>query len=342
MTAKLRDLYNLSLRILYFDGETRNYFYTLLREFTRSKFSLMELFDELQNHGGKALKMISRLSKQSIRHNQEFATLYAQSGLFTKNDAQLLIMAERYDCMEEVTSMLLKRDEEGSPLVQIMGPSLQWLGMLLMMTIMSVYVMPFLERFSDGYEWYFGFVALVRDDYGLILLAALQLFILYLGVRVNLAGPVRERIERLGIFRLYAITTELQFMRISMRLIDTRIPPVEFMELMQGIFSWNKQMLYYLNDARKRLRESSLIEVLGGIISADNYRHVLASAPNRTSDEIAAGLGNAINMQTIRLNLLIKVYRTVSVLVLVLLNIAITIPFAFISMGMSMNITPPA
>ena len=342
MIAKFRNLYTLSLRHLYFDGETRNYFYTLLREFTRSKFSLMELFNELQNQSGKALKMISRLSKRSIRHNQEFATLYAQSGLFTKNEAQLLVMAERYDCMEEVTTMLIKQDEEGSPLLQVLGPSMQWLGMLLIMTLMSVYVMPFMERFTDSFEWYFDYIALVRDNYGLLLLAACLLLTLYLVIRANLVGPARERVERLGIFRLHAITTELQFMKISMRLIRTRIPPVEFMDLMLGIFSWNKQMLYCLNDARKRLRESSLIDVLDRVISADNYRHILASAPNRTSDEIASGFGNAINMQAIRLTLFIKVCRTVSVLVLVLLNIVITIPFAFISMGMSMNIAPPA
>ena len=337
MMTKLRHLY---LLFLYFDAETKNYFYTLLREFTLSKFSLMELFDELQDHGGKALKTISRISKQSIRRNQPFAAQYAQSGYFTKNEAELLIMAERYDCIDEVTSMLIRQDEQGSPLAQILAPSMQWIGMLLIMTLMSVYVMPYMERFSEGYEWYFAYIALVRDDYELMLMAACLLLSLYLGIRANLVGPVRDRVERLGIFRLYAITTELQFMRISMRLTKTRIPPIEFMDLMLGIFSWNNQMQYRIYEARKRLRESSLIDVLGGVVSSDNFRHVLASAPNRTADEIAAGFGNAVNMQTIRLNMLIKVYRTVSVMVLVLLTIAITIPFAYISMGMGMNATP--
>ena len=341
MTARLHHLYRQSRRFLYFDGETRNYFYTLLREFTRSKFSLMELFDELQSHGGKALKMISRLSKQAIRRNQEFASQYAQSGLFTRNEAQLLIMAERYDCVEEVTSMLIQRDEEGNPLSQILVPSLQWIGMLLIMTLMSVYVMPTMERFAEGYDWYFAYIALVRDHYDLLLLGAGLLVMLYLVVRANLIGPLRDRIEQLGVFRLYAMTSELQFLKISTRLVSTRIPPVEFMDLMVGIFSWNRQMAYRLNEARKHLRESSLLDVLGSVISEDNYRHVLASAPNKTADEIAAGIGNAITMQTIRLNLVIKVCRTLSVLVLVLLNIAITIPFAFISMGMSMNVTSP-
>ena len=336
----LKNLRERFLRTFYFDRETRNYFYTLLREFTRSKFSLMELFDELQEHGGKALQKISQSSKQSIRRNEAFAAQYAESGLFTRNEADLLIMAERYDCIDEVASMLISQDEQGSPLAQILAPCMQWIGMLLIMTLMSVYVMPYMERFTQDYQWYFAYIALVRDHYGLTLVAACMLVSLYLGIRANLIGPARDRLERLGIFQLYAITTELQFMRIGMRLIKTRIPPIEFMDLMLGLFSWNKQMQYRIGEARKRLRESSLVDVLDGVVSADNFRHVMASSPNRTSDEIAAGFGNAVNMQTIRLNVLIKAYRTVSVLFLVALTMAITIPFAFISMGMSVNVTP--
>ena len=106
---------------------------------------------------------------------------------------------------------------------------------------------------------------------------------------------------------------------------------------MEHTFRRNRPFLQTLQQARARLKETSLVEVLENILSNLAYRHIQATAPNQTNEEIARGMGAAYRIQRIKLNRLIGVYRVIWLFVFLSATLAVTIPFALVSMGMGIQ-----
>lgn len=332
---KLRSLY---VRSLFFNYETRSYFYTTLQEYVRSRFPLMNLFNDLQEQKNSlAVKEIARISKQALRQNQPFASYYQESGLFTEREARLLILGERYDCIENITALLLEQNREGSPVTQIIAPSGQWIAMFLILTVMSIYAEPYLNRLTEGYRLFFDYALFVKEYWLHLSASAAAVSVGYCVARDRATGLLRTTLMRLGAFRIHAITTEQQFIRLGERLIETKLPANEFLSLMEQIFRRNRPFLLTLQQARARLKETSLVEVLENILSNPAYRHIQATAPNQTNEEIARGMGAAYRIQRIKLNRLIGIYRVIWLFVFLSATLALTIPFALVSMGMGIQ-----
>ena len=335
----LHRLKSLYLRTLPFNNDARACFYATLREYLSSHFPLLEVFNHVQRHGNNpALQEIARLSKRAIRNNQPFATHYYATGLFTEQECKLLTLGERYDCMDTVTELLLDQDERVPAMLQILSGSLQWIFMSLIMTAMSIYTLPYLKNYTSGYVLFFDYVNFVKSWWpqlaGLVAATAM----LYHWCLFRLTGPLRTALMACGCFRVHAMLTERRFLKIGGVLSATRLPPDEYLRLMQTTFSRQRLLVQALQKGRTRLKEASLLQVLEDVLSSYTYTHVLACTPNQTQDEIARGFNMAARMLKIRLDGAIKVYRNFYTMLFLSASFAITIPFALVSMGMGIEL----
>ena len=336
---RLHLLKSLYLRALLFNHDTRTYFYATLREYLGSQFPLLGIFNHVQEHSNNpAVREIARLSKRAIRNNQPFATHYYTSGLFTEQESSLLALGERYDCMDTITNLLLDQDARGAVVLQILSGSIQWIFMCLVITAMSVYTLPYLKNYSDGYVLFFNYVTFVEDWWAQLAGLAAGAALLYHWCSYRLAGPLRAVLLACGCFRVRAMLTELHFLKISKELIATRLPPDEFLRLMETSFADHRQFGQTLRKSRSRLKEASLLQALREVLSPYAYAHVLSCTPNQTPDEIARGFDMAGRMLDIRLARAIRSYRVFYTILFLSLSIAITIPFALVSMGMGIDI----
>ena len=336
---QLHRLKSLYLRSLLFNNDTRMYFYATLREYLRSHFPLLGVFNHVQQQSrNPAVQEIARLSKRAIRDNQPFATYYHRTGLFTEQESNLLILGERYDCMETVTGLLLERDSQAPAILQILSGSFQWIFMSLVITAMSIYTLPYLQRFSSGYALFFDSMTFVKTWWPHVLGLLAGLGLLYRRCAYRLGGPARSFLAALGCFRVHDMLTEQRFLAISSALVSTRLPPDEFLQLMETSFAGDRPFRQALHKGRARLKEASLLQVLSGVLSAYTYNHVLSCAPNQTPDEIARGFGMAERMLRIRLKKAIRTWQVFYTMLFLSVSIAITVPFAFVSMGMGIEI----
>ena len=336
---QLHSLKSFYLRALLFDNDARVYFYSTLQEYVKSHFPLLEVFNNIQQQSNNpAMQEIARLSKKAIRDNQPFAAGYYRSGLFTEHESSLLALGERYDCMEAVTGLLLDQDSQAPAVAQILSTSVQWIFMTLVVTAMSVYTQPYLQKYTSDYDLFFAYVLFIKTwwPHTLALLSGLVIF--YLWCLYHLSGAARAVLTALGFFRVHAMLIEQRFLKISGVLISTRLPPNEFLQLMETTFARNRLFKQKLKKSRSRLKEASLLHVLRYVLSHNTYNHVLSCTPNQTPDEIANGLNAAERMLRIRLKKTIKTYQVTYTLLFLFTSIAITIPFAFVSMGMGIDI----
>ena len=333
---KLKSLY---LRTLLFNNDTRVYFYATLREYLKSHFPLLGVFSHIQQQSkNPALQEIAKLSKTAIRNNQPFATHYYRTGLFTEQESSLLILGERYDCMDTITSLLLDQDNQTPALLQILSSSIQWIFMALVISAMSIYTLPYLQNYTSGYDLFFDYVTFIKTWWLYILGLSVGAMALYHWCSFHLTGPVRRVLTACGFFRVQAMLTERQFLKISSALIATRLPPDEFLQLMGTTFAKHRLFRLALQKSRTGLKETSLLQVLRGVLSPYTYAHVLSCSPNQTPDEIANGFNMAGRMLNIRLTKTIKAYRNFYTILFLGVSIAITVPFALVSMGMGINI----
>jgi len=336
---RLHLLKSLYLRALLFDNDTRTYFYATLREYLRSQFPLLGIFNHIQQHSNNpAVREIARISKRAIRNNQSFATHYYTTGLFTEQECSLLALGERYDCMDTITELLLDQDVRGPALLQILSGSIQWIFMFLVITAMSIYTLPYLKNYTSGYTLFFDYVTFVKTWWAQLAGLAAGAMLFYHWCSYRLTGPVRAVLLTCGCFRVRAMLTELRFLKISGALISTRLPPDEFLRLMETTFAGHRQFSLALRKSRARLKEVSLLQALRDVLSPYAYTHVLSCAPNQTPDEIASGFGMAARMLDLRLDRAIRSYRTFYTILFLTLSIAITLPFALVSMGMGIEI----
>lgn len=335
----LHQLKSLYLRTLLFNNDTRAYFYATLREYLRSHFPLLGVFNHVQQHGNNpAIQEIARLSKRAIRNNQPFATHYYATGLFTEQESKLLMLGERYDCMDTVTELLLDQDERAPAMLQILSGSIQWIFMSLIMTAMSIYTLPYLKNYTSGYVLFFDYVTFVKSWWPQLAGLAGVIFILYHWCMLRLTGPLRTALMACGCFRVHTMLTERRFLKIGGALIATRLPPDEYLRLMQSTFSRQRLLEQALQKSRTRLKEASLLQALSGVLSPYTYTHVLACTPNQTQDEIARGFNMAARMLNIRIGRLIKAWQGFYTMLFLSASIAITIPFALVSMGMGIQL----
>ena len=336
---RLHLLKSLYLRALLFNKDTRTYFYATLREYLGSQFPLLGIFNHIQEHSNNpAVREIARLSKRAIRNNQPFATHYYSTGLFTEQEASLLALGERHDCMDTVTDLLLDQDERGAAVLQILSGSIQWIFMCLVITAMSVYTSPYLKNYTSGYILFFDYVNFVNTWWMQLAVLAAGAMTLYYWCSYRLTGLARAVLMACGCFRVRAILTELRFLKISRALISTRLPPDEFLRLMETTFNAHSQFSQALRNSRARLKEASLLQVLQQVLSPYAYSHVLACTPNQTPDEIARGFDMAGRMLDLRLARAIRAYRAFYTILFLGFSIAITIPFALVSMGMGIKL----
>jgi len=337
---KLRhNLKSLYLRTLLFNNDTRVYFYATLREYLKSHFPLLTVFNHIQQQSkNSAIHDVAKLSKSAIRNNQPFAAYYYQTGLFTEQESNLLILGERYDCMETITDLLLDQDNQAPALLQILSSSIQWIFMTLVITVMAIYTLPYLQNYTEGYAIFFDYVIFIKSWWPHILGLCAGIIILYHWCCYRLTGPVRRILTACGFFRIYAMLIERRFLKISSALISSRLPPDEFLRLMETTFANHRFFRISLQKSRVRLKETSLLQVLRGVLSPYTYTHVLACTPNQTPDEIANGFNMAGRMLNIRLTKTIKTYRVFYTLVFLTFSIAVTIPYALVSMGMGIDI----
>ena len=336
---RLHLLKSLYLRSLLFNNDTRTYFYATLREYLGSQFPLLGIFNHVQEHSNNpAIREIARLSKQAIRNNQPFATHYYMTGLFTEQESSLLVLGERYDCMDTITGLLLEQESRGPALLRILSGSIQWIFMCLVISAMSVYTLPYLENYTSGYALFFDYVTFVKTWWAHLAALAAGAMLLYHWCSYRLTGPARALLVAFGCFRVRAILTELRFLKISAALISTRLPPDEFLRLMETTFAAHRQFSLALRKSRTRLKEVSLLQVLRDVLSPYAYDYVLSCTPNQTPDEIARGFGMAGRMLSLRLDKAIRIYRACYTILFLSLSIAITIPFALVSMGMGIEI----
>ncbi|MDE0156061.1 MAG: hypothetical protein OXS28_10700 [Gammaproteobacteria bacterium] len=336
---RLHLLKSLYLRALLFNNDTRTYFYATLREYLGSQFPLLGIFDHIQEHSNNpAVREISRLSKQAIRNNQPFATHYHKTGLFTEQESSLLALGEQYDCMDTITDLLLDQDVRGPVALQILSGSIQWIFMCLVITAMSIYTLPYLKNYTSGYTLFFDYVTFVKTWWPQLAALAAGVILIYHWCSYRVTGPVRAVLMACGCFRVRDMLTELRFLKISRALISTRLPPDEFLRLMETTFAGHRQFGQMLRKSRSSLKEASLLQALRNVLSPYAYSHVLSCTPNQTPDEIARGFDMAGRMLDIRLARAIRTYRTFYTMLFLSLSIAITIPFALVSMGMGIEI----
>ena len=335
----LQQLNSTCLRLFFFNQETRVYFYTLLYEYTRSRFPLLQIFNDLQRQNpGMALAEIARLSKQSLRHNELFATHYQQSGLFTPTEAALLLTGQKHNCLETVTRMLLKPDEQTSATLSILTPSLQWIGMIIVITLMSLYTLPYLREFtSEGFELFFAYNDWINANWSGLLISLVLLVCLHAHLKNNLKGRARALLSRLGLFNIHGMQTEQRFMIIAASLVGAKLPPGELLQIIETTFARQRYFTSAVAQVRARLKETTLLQAMQQLVSRDSYQHVLAAAPNQTPEEIARGLATACRLQQVRLNRRIQLYKNLWLLLCFTGAIAITVPFAFVSMGMGIT-----
>ncbi len=336
---RLHLLKSLYLRSLLFNNDTRTYFYATLREYLGSQFPLLGIFNHIQQQSNNpAVREIARLSKRAIRNNQPFATHYYATGLFTEQESSLLALGERYDCMDTITDLLLDQDDRGAMALQILSGSIQWIFMCLVITAMSIYTLPYLKNYTSGYTLFFDYVTFVESWWVQVAVLSAGAMILYQWSSYRLTGPARTALMACGCFRVRAMLTELRFLKISRALISTRLPPDEFLRLMETTFAEHRQFAQALRNSRTRLKEASLLQVLRDVLSPYAYTHVLSCTPNQTPDEIARGFDMAGRMLDIRLARAVKAYRAFYTALFLSLSLAITIPFALVSMGMGIEI----
>ena len=335
----LHNLKSLYLRTLLFNNDTRVYFYATLREYLKSHFPLLTVFNHIQQQSNNpALHDVAKLSKRAIRNNQPFAAYYYQTGLFTEQESNLLILGERYDCMETITDLLLDQDNQAPALLQILSSSIQWIFMTLVITAMAIYTLPYLQNYTEGYVLFFDYVIFIKTWWPHTLGLCACAMILYHWCCYRLTGPVRAILTACGFFRVYAMLIERRFLKISSALISSRLPPDEFLQLMETTFARHSLFRLSLKKSRARLKETSLLQVLRDVLSPYTYTHVLACTPNQTPDEIATGFNMAGRMLNIRLAKAIKAYRVFYTFLFLTASIAVTIPFALVSMGMGIEI----
>ena len=336
---QLRRLKSAYLRAFLFDRDTRTYFYATLREYLGSQFPLLGVFNHVQQQSNNpAIQEIAKLSKRAIRNNQPFATYYHRTGLFTEPESKLLVLGERYACMDTITGLLLEQDDEAPAVLQILSGSFQWIFMSLVITVMSVYTLPYLQRFTSGYQLFFDYAAFMKTWWAHALGLLLGAAMLYRWCLERLTGPARSLLTALGCFRVHAMLVEQRFLVISGALLSTRLPPNEFLQLMETSFAAHRPFRLALQKGRARLKEASLLQVLREVLSPNTYNHVLSCAPNQTPDEIARGFGMAERMLRIRLKKAIRTWQVFYTMLFLSVSIAITVPFAFVSMGMGIEI----
>ena len=339
INKRLQALKSVYLRALLFNNDARVYFYSTLREYVKSHFPLPQIFNHIQQQDNNpAMKEIAKLSKKAIRNNQPFAVHYYQSGLFTEHESNLLVLGERHDCLETITTLLLSQEDSAPPLVQILSAGAQWILMTLVITAMAIYTLPYLQDFTTGYQWFFDYVTFVQA-WWLELTGVLGgALLLYYWCLYHLTGPLRGILTTVGCFRLHAMLIERQFLKISSALMETKLPPNEFLQLMENTFGRNKLFKQNLQKGRMKLKEASLLQILKEVLSPHAYNHVLSCTPNQTPDEIARGFSAAERMLQIRLKKTIKTYQIFYTLLFLSTSAGITIPFAFVSMGMGIRL----
>ena len=337
--SRLHGLKSAYLRALLFNNDTRVYFYSTLQEYVKSRFPLLQVFNNLQQQSDNpAVQEIAKLSKKALRNNQPFATYYYRSGLFTDQESSLLTLGERYDCMGTITGLLLDQDDQAPAILQILSTSIQWIFMTLVITAMAVYTLPYLQNYTSGYVLFFDYVIFIKTWWSHILGLLACLIILYRWCLYRLTGPARTLLTGLGFFRVHAMLVEQRFLKISSALVSARLPPNEFLQLMETTFAKNRLFRQALQEGRTRLKEASLLHVLQDVLSPHTYNHVLSCTPNQTPDEIAKGFGMAERMLRIRLKKTIKTWQVFYTMLFLSTSIAVTIPFAFVSMGMGIDI----
>ena len=336
---RLHNLKSLYLRTLLFNNDSRMYFYATLREYLKNHFPLLEVFNNVQlQNKNPAIQEIAKLSKRAIRNNQPFASHYHRSGLFTEHESNLLILGERYDCIDIITSLLLDQNTEAPAILQILSGSIQWIFMTLVITAMSVYTSPYLQNYTSGYALFFDYVTFIKTWWPHLLGLSACAIILYHWSSYHLTGPLRVILNTFGFFRVHAMLVEQRFLIISSALMSTRLPPTEFLQLMETTFAKDRPFKLRLQKGRTRLKEASLLQALRGVLSPYTYSHVLSCTPNQTPDEIARGFGMAERMLQIRLKKTIRTWQIFYTLLFLSTSIVITVPFAFVSMGMGIEI----
>ena len=335
---RLHLLKSIYLRAALFNSDARAYFYATLREYLRSHFSLLEVFNHFQEHSNTpAIREIARISKRAIRDNRPFASGYYRTGLFTEQESNLLILGERHDCMDTVTNLLLEQDSRGGVTLQILSGSIQWIFMSIVISAMSVYTLPYLKNYTSGFTLFFDYVNFIKIWWPQLSALGASVLLLYYWCSYRLTGRLRAILLACGCFRLRAMLTELHFMKISGALIATRLPPDEFLSLMETTFATHRQFRQGLHKSRSRLKEASLLQVLRYVLSPYAYSHVLSFSPNQSPEEIARGFEMAGRMLNLRLLSAIRMYRALYTILFLTVSIVITIPFALVSMGMGIE-----
>ena len=335
---QLRGLNSCYLRAFFFNNDTRVYFYSTLQEYVKSHFPLLEIFNNIQQQSNNpAIQEIAKLSKKAVRNNLPFATYYYQSGLFTEHESNLLKLGQRHNCMDTITSLLLDPDNQIPAILQILSTSIQWIFMTLVITAMSIYTLPYLQNYTSGYTLFFNYVIFIKMWWVQLVIVLIGLIAAYRWCSYRLTGPARMFLTALGFFRIHAMLIEQRFLKISSALMSARLPPNEFLLLMETTFARNRLFKQALQKGRTRLKEASLLQVLQDVLSAHTYNHLLSCTPNQTPDEIANGFNMAEHMLRIRIKKAIKTRQVFYTMLFLSISIAITIPFAFVSMGMGIN-----
>ncbi len=327
-------------RAFAFNQSVRACFYATLREYTRSRFALLQIFDAVQQQESMpAFQEIARLSKKAIRNNQPFAAHYHEAGFFNETETALLILGERHDCLAQAAQLLLdNRIDRGAVVLRVLAPCFQWLFLTLVMIVLSLYALPYLQAYSRGYQWFFDGLLFIQTWWLPLALAAAVIALLYRWALYRLGEPARGMLRRLGCFNLYAMLLELQFLAIAQPLVRARLPAGEFLLVMQQAFRRDRLFVERLEQGRRRLTETSLAQVLEGVLSPRTCAHIKSCAPNETPEELASGCEAAARMLQIQLDTAVAAYRFFYLLASLGVSLLVTIPFALAAMGMGMQL----
>ncbi len=327
-------------RALIFNANQREYFYLTLREFTRSRFALMDIFTTMQTtQKNFAIQAIAKQSKKAIRNSEPFAANYAELDLFHQEEINLLIVGEQHNCLETVIGILLSPHQRRQPIIEIMAPAMQWVMMSLLMTLIGVYTAPTFKRFfTSGYELYFGYIDLVTTHWSTGLFALLTIILLHITLKNRIRGRQRRILRLFGIYKLYDMMIEARFLALSSHLFGAKLPAKEYLDMMIGTFGFHKDLSVRMQRARKRLKEYTLLDNLKDLISSDNYSHIIACAPTQTPEELGAGFEAAKRMHEYRIQRRIRQYQLICSTTWLIIALLVTAPFVYISMGSGMSV----
>ena len=327
-------------RALVFTSEQRNFFFILIREYTKNNFPMLDILKQVeQANTNKTVRRIARLGQRNVLNQRPFASNYHLTGYFTSQEEALLRLGERNDAMENTISLILSSDAHQRLPLKILGPSGQWLLMSSVMIFVANDMALTMKRFAGNFAWYFDLCQATVANLPLILGTVAGITVLYRFFR-DRAGLINTLITRLGLNILHLQVTERKLLFVLKQLVATKIPPREIMNLLLTLFPDDKWLHVKIKKAQARIRHEPLSSALEDIVSKNVYLNIIASSPNREPHEMATGMEMSINIIDLHIDKQVAILKNIVMLIAASLAGLYLIPFMLVSLGAGATATP--